>query len=413
MEDIYAVIDMKSFYASCECAERGLDPFCTPLVVADPDRSLNTIVMSCTPFLKEKYHCPNVCRISELPPIPDLIIAKPRMRYYLEQSARIVSIFLDFISEEDLHVYSVDESFLRLTPYLSLYRCTAEDIVRRIQCRIQKELRMTATAGLGPNMFLAKVCLDNEGKKKPPFLARWGKEDVETKLWAIHPITKIWGISNGISSHLSRLGIHSLRSLAHADDAMLKKEFGIIGKQLKDLANGIDESKINEKYVPKEKSLSIGQTLMKDYSVKGATLVLREMNDDLCYRLRSKHLMATRIGIYCQYAQNGGFSRQCSLDIPSNDTDLLFAAVLSLFYRFVENEPIRGLGIHFQVTEASTTSQGSLFESVEEQIQRMRLDQAKDHINQKYGKNAVLRATSLTKNSTIRERHLQIGGHHA
>ena len=247
MEDIYAVIDMKSFYASCECAERGLNPFCTPLVVADPDRSLNTIVMSCTPFLKEKYHCPNVCRISELPPIPDLIIAKPRMRYYLEQSARIVSIFLDFISEEDLHVYSVDESFLRLTPYLSLYRCTAEDIVRRIQCRIQKELRMTATAGLGPNMFLAKVCLDNEGKKKPPFLARWGKEDVETKLWAIHPITKIWGISNGISSHLSRLGIHSLRSLAHADDAMLKKEFGIIGKQLKDLANGIDESKINEK----------------------------------------------------------------------------------------------------------------------------------------------------------------------
>ena len=307
----------------------------------------------------------------------------------------------------------MDESFLRLTPYLSLYRCTAEDIVRRIQCRIQKELRMTATAGLGPNMFLAKVCLDNEGKKKPPFLARWGKEDVETKLWAIHPITKIWGISNGISSHLSRLGIHSLRSLAHADDAMLKKEFGIIGKQLKDLANGIDESKINEKYVPKEKSLSIGQTLMKDYSVKGATLVLREMNDDLCYRLRSKRLMAIRIGVYCQYAQNGGFSRQCSLDIPSNDTDLLFAAVLSLFYRFVENEPIRGLGIHFQVTEASTTSQGSLFESVEEQIQRMRLDQAKDQINQKYGKNAVLRATSLTKNSTIRERHLQIGGHHA
>ena len=163
MEDIYAVIDMKSFYASCECAARGLSPFCTPLAVADPDRSFNTIVMSCTPYLKEKYHCPNVCRISELPPIPGLIIAKPRMRYYLEQSARIVSIFLDFVSEEDLHVYSVDESFLRLTPYLSLYRCTAEDIVRKIQNRIQKELRMTATAGLGPNMFLAKVCLDNEG----------------------------------------------------------------------------------------------------------------------------------------------------------------------------------------------------------------------------------------------------------
>lgn len=413
MEDIYAVIDMKSFYASCECAERGLNPFRTPLAVADPNRSSNTIVMSCTPFLKEKYHCPNVCRISELPPIPDLIIAKPRMRYYLEQSARIVSIFLDYVSEEDLHVYSVDESFLRLTPYLSLYRCAPEDIVRNIQGRIQKELGMTATAGLGPNMFLAKACLDNEGKKKPPFLAKWGKEDVETKLWAVHPITKIWGISNGISSHLSRLGIHSLRSLAHADDAMLKKEFGIMGKQLKDLANGKDESRINEKYVPKEKSLSIGQTLMKDYSVKEAALVLREMNDDLCYRLRSKQLKTKRIGIYCQYAQNGGFSRQCSLDVPNCDTDLLYASLLSLFYRFVENEPIRGLGIHFQVTEARQNSQGSLFESAEEQIQRERLDQTKDQINQKYGKNAVLRATSLTKNSTIRERHLQIGGHHA
>ena len=413
MQEIYAVIDMKSFYASCECADRGLDPFRVPLVVADPGRSSNTIVMSCTPFLKEKYHCPNVCRIRDLPSIPGLIVAKPRMRYYLEQSARIVSIFLDFVSEEDLHVYSVDESFLRLTPYLSLYRCGAEDIARNIQKRIKEELGMIATAGLGPNLFLAKVCLDNEGKKKPPFLARWEKEDVKTKLWAIEPITKIWGISQGISSRLSRLGIHSVRSLALADEAMLEKEFGIIGKQLKDLANGKDESKINEKYTPKDKSLSIGQTLMKDYSAQGAALVLREMNDDLCYRMRSQSLMATRIGVYCHYAKGGGFSRQCSLDFPHNDTDSLYAAVLSLFYRFVEEEPIRGLGIHFQVEAAKRYSQGSLWESVEEQSLRKQLDQAKDLISQKYGKNAVLRATSLTKGSTIRERHLQIGGHHA
>ena len=118
MEEIYCVIDLKSFYASCECAARGLDIFSCPLVVADPDRTSSTIVMSATPYLKEKYGVPNVCRVRDLPKIPGLILAKPRMAYYIEMSAKVVSIFLDFVDEEDLHVYSIDESFLRLTPYL-------------------------------------------------------------------------------------------------------------------------------------------------------------------------------------------------------------------------------------------------------------------------------------------------------
>ena len=415
MEKVYAVIDIKSFYASCECADRGLDLFTAPLVVADPERSESTIVMSVTPFLKEKYGCSNVCRVRDLPEIPGLIKAKPRMRYYLEMSAKVVSIFLDFIDEEDLHVYSVDESFLHLTPYLSMYHCTAEELVRRIQKRIKDELGLLATAGLGPNMFMAKVCLDTDGKKRVPYLSRWTMQDVPTKLWKITPLTKIWGIGRGISSHLARLGIYNLESLAKADTQMLQKEFGIIGLQLQNLANGKDEADVREKYVPKTRNLSVGQTLMKDYSIKGAKLLLREMNDDLCFRLRYAHYKAGCVSVYVGYAagEGGGFSRQMSLSISTDDNDALFEAEMEIFQEFIENKPIRNLGICFSSLTPYNGQQYSLFESPEENAEKRRLYQALDEIQTTYGRNAVLRATSLTEDSTARMRHEQIGGHHA
>ena len=152
MERIVAAIDLKSFYASCECACRHLDIFTTPLVCCDPYRSSSSIVMSATPYLKKKYGIPNVCRRRDLPVVPEMIYAVPRMSYYLQMSAKVVSIFLDFVAEEDLHVYSVDESFLNLGPYLNLYRCTPEELVARIQRTIKKKLGLVATAALGPNM---------------------------------------------------------------------------------------------------------------------------------------------------------------------------------------------------------------------------------------------------------------------
>lgn len=415
MEKVYAVIDMKSFYASCECADRGLDIFSTPLVVADPERSASTIVMSVTPYLKEKYGCSNVCRVRDLPKIPDLIQAKPRMRYYLEMSAKVVSIFLDFIDESDLHVYSVDESFLHLTPYLSMYRCSAEELVARIQQRIKDELGLLATAGLGPNMFMAKVCLDNEGKKRPPFRARWTMEDVPSKLWKVSPLTKIWGIGKGISTHLARLGIHSLEALAKADITMLRKEFGIIGLQLHNLANGKDEANIEEKYVPKTKNLSVGQTLIRDYNAKEAKLLLREMNDDLCFRLRYGHYKAGCVSLFVGYSasEGGGFSRQMSLNIPTDDNDSLFEAEMDLFRQFIEDKPIRNLGICFSSLSPYSGQQYSLFESSKETEERRNLFLTLDAIQTAYGRNSVLRATSLTEGSTAKLRHNQIGGHNA
>ena len=416
MEQVYAVIDMKSFYASCECAARGLDIFTTPLVVADKERSENSIVMSATPYLKEKYHCSNVCRIKDLPNIPEMIFARPRMEYYLRMSAKIVSLFLDYVAEEDLHVYSVDESFLYLTPYLHLYGGSPEKMVSAIQAEIKARFRMIATAGLGPNMFLAKTCLDNEGKHKPPYLAHWKQKQAKEKLWAIHPITKVWGISGGISAHLAKVGIHSLRDLARSDPAFLKKEFGVLGTQLYEMANGIDHSDIHEKYVPKDHNLSIGQTLMRDYDLKGARLLLREMNDDLCFRLRTAGRKAGCVSVYCgysSYAGGGGFSREASLDIATDDNAWLYEAIVTLFDRHASNLPIRSLGISFSRLSPYGAQQYSLFESETELEERHNLYLAMDAVHAMYGPNSLLRASSLTEESTALLRHTQIGGHNA
>lgn len=417
MEEVYAVIDLKSFYASCECADRGLDIFTTPLIVADPDRTSSTIVMSATPFLKKKYGIPNVCRVRDLPDVAGLIMAKPRMAYYIEMSAKVVSIFLDFVDEEDLHVYSIDESFLRLTPYLRMNKATPEQLVEKIQKAIKDQLGLTATAGIGPNMFLAKTCLDNEGKKKVPFRARWNYEDVPTKLWKVHPITKIWGISHGISSHLAKLGIFSLEALAKADLQMLEKEFGVMGYQLHDMANGIDRTDIREKYVPKQTSLSQGQTLYRDYDKAGARLVLRELVDDLCYRLRASSSKSGLVFLGVNYSSASslsGFSKQSSLNIATDDSNALFQAVSRIYDRYVQDGPIRGLYISFgKLVPNHGIQQLSMFEESENELKHHNLAIAMDKITDMYGRNAVLRASSRTENSTTIERHTMIGGHHA
>ena len=415
MEEVYAVIDLKSFYASCECAARGLDIFSTPLAVCDASRSVNSIVMSVTPYLKAKYRVSNVCRIQDLPSIPDIILATPRMSYYVEIAAKVASIFLDYVDEEDLHVYSIDESFLHLSPYLNLYQCSADELVERIQKRIKDELGLIATSGMGPNMFLAKACLDNEGKKRPPYRCYWGYEDVKTKLWAIPNLMDVWGIGHGISTHLSRLGIRCLEALAKTSIALLQKEFGVLGLQLHDLANGIDCANIRERYVPVETNLSQGQTLMRDYSPAEAKLILREMTDDLCVRLRKARCKTGVVSCFCGYSDSSvpGFSRQAKLDIATDDNDLLYQAILRLFNRFVINAPIRGLGIGFSKLTVASQQQYSLIESTAAQEENHRLWRQIDILNQRYGKNAVLRASSLLPYSTIRERHGQIGGHKA
>ena len=408
MEKVIGIIDLKSFYASCECAARHLDPFKTPLVCCDPYRSGSSVVMSATPYLKEKYGIPNVCRKKDLPDVPGMIFAQPRMSYYLRISAQVVSIFLDFIAEEDLHIYSVDESFLNLGPYMRMYGVSAEEIISRIQKRIKKELGLVATAGIGPNMFLAKAALDNEGKKKPPYIAHWNYEDVPTKLWKISPITKIWSISDGISSHLSRIGIHSLKELATTPIELLEKEFGIVGDQLHDMANGIDNSDIEQAYVPMDRSLTLGQTLIRDYTQAECHLLLREMTDELCKRLRNENKLAGKISIFIGGIDTGFYNKQRALPISTDSPSYLYKAVDELMMEGPLFNQVRHISIAYSSLEEAKCDQISLFEDIPDERD---LYEALDAVEALYGSNAALRCSSLLPHSTIKERHGQIGGH--
>ena len=368
--------------------------------------------MSVSPFLKEKYGIPNVCRKKDLPRITGIIYAVPRMSYYLTMSARVVSIFLDYVAREDLHVYSVDESFLNLGPYLSYYQKEPEEIVHEIQDKIYRELGLTATAGIGPNMFLAKIALDNEGKKNPPYIAHWSKKDIEGKLWKINPLTKLWGINTRTASHLHRIGIHNVKELATAPLELLENEFGIMGDELHNLANGIDGSNMQEEYTPKERNLSIGQTLMRDYSKSEARLLIKEMCDDLTYRLRKTKQIAGKISLFVSYSSNRGtFMKETSLPLPTDCNEDLCSAFLSLYEKNVIELPIRGLSLSIGKLSNPQYEQSDIFTSFTKRKERKSLYESLDAIQELFGKNSVLRCSSLKKHSTIKTRHAQIGGH--
>ena len=409
MEKVIGIIDLKSFYASCECAVRHLDIFKTPLVCCDPYRSESSIVMSVTPYLKERYGVSNVCRKRDLPTIPGMIYAVPRMSYYLQVSSYVVSIFLKYVSYEDLHVYSVDESFLNLGPYIKMYG-SPERMIQLIQQEIFNRLGLIATAGIGPNMFLAKIALDNEGKKKKPFLAHWTYEDVPTKLWKIKPIDKIWSIAEGTKNHLARIGINSLEGLAKANSKLLEREFGVMGLQLKNLANGRDDSDIREKVIPLNPSLSNGQTLRKPLSPNECVLLLREMTDELVIRLRKENYLAGKIGVWANM-ENGSYSKEMTIPYPTDSTKELFQGVQHAFFEKIPCEKIYGLGISFGKLSKKQQVQLSLFEDVFQKEKEERFDDVMDKIRETYGRNAIFRCSALLENSTIRQRHMQIGGH--
>ena len=409
MEKVIGIIDLKSFYASCECAVRHLDIFKTPLVCCDPYRSESSIVMSVTPYLKERYGVSNVCRKRDLPTIPGMIYAVPRMSYYLQVSSYVVNIFLKYVSYEDLHVYSVDESFLNLGPYIKMYG-SPERMIQLIQQEIFNRLGLIATAGIGPNMFLAKIALDNEGKKKKPFLAHWTYEDVPTKLWKIKPIDKIWSIAEGTKNHLARIGINSLEGLAKANSKLLEREFGVMGLQLKNLANGRDDSDIREKVIPLNPSLSNGQTLRKPLSPNECVLLLREMTDELAIRLRKENYLAEKIGVWANM-ENGSYSKEMTIPYPTDSTKELFQGVQHAFFEKIPCEKIYGLSISFGKLSKKQQVQLSLFEDVFQKEKEERFDDVMDKIRETYGRNAIFRCSALLENSTIRQRHMQIGGH--
>ena len=408
---VIAVIDLKAFYSYVECLDRGLDPWKTPLVVADKDRGTNTIVLSVSPYLK-KFGIPSRCRIKELPKKFKYIYAVPRMERYLEKSADVISVLYHFVSEEDVHVYSIDEAFVDLTSYLDYYKKTPLEMVTTIINQIKEDTGLQATAGIGDNFFLAKVALDIYAKKEKNGIATIHIEEIREKLWPITPLSKVWSIGSRTEAKLNALGIYTVRDIAISDVDYLKVKFGVMGEQLWRHANGIDEADIHEKYEPKERSLSLGQVLFRDYKKDETITIIREMVDELSSRMRNQEKMARVVSLFIGYSKDkGGFARRSTLLYATDDTEQLFEAIIEIYKKHISDLPIRNISISFGGLCEATYQQLSVFEDAEEQNNRHNLQKALDLLHSKYGKNSVLRASSLLEESTVRERNEFIGGH--
>ncbi len=414
MEKVYAVIDLKSFYACVECAERGLDPFTTPLVVCDERRGDGTIIMAVTPYLKAKG-LSNVMRKFELPRGIPYIFAKPRMELYVQKSTEFNALLLNYFAKEDWYPYSIDETFIHLTPYLELYKKTPEELIEFIIKEIYDHLKLYVTVGIAPNMFLAKCALDLEAKKDPRYYARWTMEDVKTKLWQIKPLHKIWGIGKRYERRLHKLGLFTMGDIAKCPKAKLKEEFGIMGEELWEHANGIDNTDLSEKYVPLDKSLTSGQVLFRDYEVNEAPVLIREMTDELCMRMRKNNLKAKKVGlsIMTSKPESNTYSKSMSLLLPTCSNTELFKAFMEVFNKFpLEGAKIRSLHLSVSGLSSDPYEQLSLIEDyVTQNTKEQRMWETLDELHARYGKDKIMRANALTRASTYLRRTKQIGGH--
>jgi DNA polymerase V len=335
------------------------------------------------------------------------------MERYIEMSTKVINIFLDFVSKDDIHVYSIDEAFLDISSYLNYYQKSPIELTEMILRAIKEKTGLGATAGIGDNFFLAKVALDIFAKKEKNGVAIIRQKDVKTKLWKVAPLSKIWGIGARTEEKLNKLGIFSVKDLALSSLQFLTSHFGMMGEQLYNHANGIDESDIHEKYIPESTSLTIGQVLFKDFNKSNVTTIIREMCDDLSERLRKENKKTARVSLYIGYSKDqGGFSRQTTLLNTTDETPKLYEALLEIFNHHIQDKPIRNVGMSFSSLTNSSHQQLNIFDDQHEQIKSRELLFTIDAIHQKYGKNILLRTSALTEDSTAKERHEQIGGHH-
>lgn len=406
-------IDLKSFFASVECVDRRLDPFTTPLIVADPSRKGGAITLAVTPYMKS-LGVPSRGRVFEIPKNIKYITAKPRMSLYVQKSKEVINTFLDFVSKEDMHVYSIDESFLDVTDYLKLYKMDDVTLAKTIMNEITKRTGLTSTCGIGPNLLLAKVALDIESKHSPDFIAKWTYDDIKTKLWNIEPLDEMWGIGSKTMKKLNDLGIKKVGDINKYPKTFYKKRFGILGEELWEHANGIDYSNIKtQNYEVKNKSYGLSQILYKDYTTLNVTLIIREMVSKVTKRLRLNKKVCGVVGFGIGYSRSigGGFYHSCKLSESTNNEEIILEVCMSIFNNYVEDLPIRKVGISLGKIENNNYKQLNLFETNEENQKDDELNKVIDLVASKFGENSILKANSLYDYSTIKKRNNTLGGH--
>lgn len=414
MNRVYFCIDLKTFYASVECVERGLDPFKTDLVVADIKRSKNTICLAISPHMKMRG-IKNRCRMWEIPYNIHPIIAKPRMKKYIEYSALIYSIYLKYISPNDIHPYSIDEMFLDVTSYLKLYQKSPIELAHTIMNDIYETTGITATAGIGTNLYLAKVALDIISKKSRTNIGYLDEALYKKQLWHHTPLTDFWRIGTGIEERLNKHHIKDMYDIAHTDPMILYKEFGINAEFLIDHALGIEPCTIKEikEYKPKSNSISNNQILSEDYNYENARIVLIEMIDNLVLQLVSMNKCTDHVGFYIGYSKSEIKSLKVSLKINQSSSFKNISALLLKEYDFRINKQykIRRIGIWFNNIHIKKYEQLDLFNKNKKEDTK--IESVMNDIKNKYGKNSILRAISYQEKATARIRNNLIGGHNA
>lgn len=489
MQRCYIAIDLKSFYASVECVSRGLDPLDTMLVVADAERTDKTICLAVSPPLKtlgtggrprlfEVRECVRRANTrrgrsgssfsarvlnSDRNVAVEFITAPPRMTRYMECSTRIYSIYLRYIAPEDIHVYSVDEVFIDATPYIRLYGMTAHELSMKLIREVLTETGITATAGIGSNMYLCKVAMDIVAKKMAPDadgvrIAELDEMGYRRLLWAHRPMTDFWRVGHGTASRLERLGLFTMGDVARCsltNEGILYREFGVNAELLIDHAWGWEPVTMADvkAYRPATHSMSSGQVLAEPYTVSRARTVLMEMVEKVASDLVDERLVTKQIVVQVSYdtaslssaggaAYNGrvvtdhyGRAVPChshgtaNLETLTSSARLLTAAALSIYARVVnpslyvrrltvcvnnlqpESAGQRKSAVQLNLFDFDDDAQRRL--ESEQRLQReRRLQEVTNTIRRHHGKNSLLKGLNYSDGATQRQRNQQIGGHH-
>lgn len=403
-------IDMLSFYASCIALIENLDVKKVPIAVIANFDQKGSVVLAASPPMKERFNIKTGSRKFEIPDHPDIRLFEPKMEFFIQMSMEITRVFNDFVPKEAIHIYSVDEAFLDLTGTEKLLG-PPEQVAEYIRLRIFNQFQIPSAVGMGPNMLMAKLALDLEAKKKG--FAKWTYEDIETKLWPIRPLSKMWGIGRKTEKSLQNMGIFSVGDLAHADLKTLESRFGVMGNQLYYHAWGIDYSTIGAPIMQGQISYGKGQVLMRDYRYKKEILsVLLEMCEDVARRAREARKVGRTVSLgvsYSKDAYGGGFHRAKSLDSPTNDTLVIYEVCKSLLNQFYDERPARSLNITLSNVEEEYSMQLDLFDT--KRLKNRQLGETMDAIRSKYGATSLLRAVSYTSAGTAISRKGLLGGH--
>lgn len=450
----YIAVDLKSFYASVECVARGLDPLTTNLVVADPSRTEKTICLAVSPSLKA-YGIPGRARLFEVYQklneykrrtgiTVDFEIAQPRMATYIEVSAQIYSIYLKYISPDDIHVYSIDECFMDVTHYLELYHMSAYELAQTMILDVLSQTGITATAGIATNLYLCKIAMDIVAKHVEPDsagvrIASLDEASYRRLLWSHTPLTDFWRIGPGIARRLEQNGMYTLGDVARRsvyDEDSLYRIFGIDAGLLIDHAWGYEPCGIRDikAYRPSTNCVSSGQVLACPYTTDKARIIVQEMTDLLVLDLVDQKLSTDSITLTVGYdrctVDSGAYRGTTTTDrygrklpqhahgtvsfgSPTNSTKKVLTEVLALYDRIIDPSlMVRRITVNANNLTDEAYEQFDLFTDPAARAKERKLQEAMLSIQKRFGKNAILKGTSLEEGATTIERNNQIGGHH-